>query len=229
MKLQARVSAEAASEETGPKLKLLRSRLLSQESSSEDDSTEVGAREANPVCAPDYGTREVSQGNMTKKTPIEANSEFELSCSVAKVFQPTNASWERGAAELATSLESLERVQQSAAAALEPMKALYEHMRKLPYTFAPLRAFEEQLGVLAQSFEPMKALHEEIAHIVEDSGSPFVQLAKSLEVVSESQQQIARLASTFETAAEIQAEFGKMAQAFNRTSPRTSKTIQNAT
>jgi hypothetical protein len=228
MKPQARVSGEAASEETGPKLKLLRNRLLSQESSSEDDSTEVGAGETNHVCAPDYGTREVSQGNMTKKTPIEANSEFQLSYSVAKVFQPTNASWERGAVELATALESLERMQQSAAAALEPMKALCEYMRKLPYTFAPLRAFEEQLGVLAESFEPIKALHEEIAHIVEDSGAPFVQLAKSLDVVNESQQRIARLASTFETAAEIQAEFNKLAQAFNRTSPRTLKTIQSA-
>jgi hypothetical protein len=203
MKLQARKSGEAASEETDPKLNLLRDRLLSQESSSEDGSTEVGAGEANPVCAPDYGTRKVSQGYMTKEASTGA--------------------------ELAMSLESLERMQQSAAAALEPMKALCEYMRKLPYTFAPLRAFEEQLGVLAESFEPMKALHEEIAHVVEDSGAPFVQLAKSLEVVNESQQRIARLASTFETAAEIQAEFNKLAQAFDRTSPRTSKTIQNAT
>ena len=75
----------------------------------------------------------------------------------------------------------------------------------------------------------MKALHEEIAHIVEDSGAPFIRLAKSLEVVNESRQRIARLASTFETAAEIQTEFNKLAQAFNRTSPRTSKTVQNAT
>jgi hypothetical protein len=67
MKLQARKSGEAASEETGPKLNLLRDRLLSQESSSEDDSTEVGAGEASPGFAPDYGTREVSQGDVTKE------------------------------------------------------------------------------------------------------------------------------------------------------------------
>jgi hypothetical protein len=78
-------------------------------------------------------------------------------------------------------------MQQSAAAALEPMKALCEYMRKLPYTFAPLRAFEEQLGVLAESFDSMKALHEENAHVLEDSGAPFVRLAKSLELVNESQ------------------------------------------
>ena len=68
------------------------------------------------------------------------------------------------AAELGTSLESLERIEPLAAAALEPMRALYEHMRKLPYTYAPLRAFQEQLGVLAGSFVPMKAL---------DSGAPL--------------------------------------------------------
>jgi hypothetical protein len=135
---------------------------------------------------------------------------------VAKVFEPTNAWLERGAAELATSLESLERMHQSAAAALEPIKALCEHMRTLPYAFAPLRAFEEQLGVLVESFAPMKALHEEVVLLVEDSGAPFIQLAKSLEVVNVSQQRIASLASTFETAAELQVEFNELAQAFNR-------------
>ena len=48
MKLQARKGGEVASEETGPKLNLLRDRLLSQESSSEEGSTEVGAGGAEP-------------------------------------------------------------------------------------------------------------------------------------------------------------------------------------
>jgi hypothetical protein len=227
VKLQARVNGEAGSGETGPKLSLLRNRLLSREPSSEDDSTEVGAGEASPACARYYGIREVSQGNMTEKTSIGVDSEVQLSCSVARVFEPTNA-WRERAAELATSLESLERMQQSAAAALEPINALCEHMRKLPDAFAPLRAFEEQLGVMAESFAPMKALHEQIALIVEDSGAPFIQLAKSLEVVNASRQRIAKLASTFETAAEIQTEFNKLAQAFNRPSPRTPTTVQDA-
>jgi hypothetical protein len=228
MKLQARISGETSSGEMGPKLRLLRSRLLNLESGSADGSTEASAGEANPACAPDCGTREVNQGNMIEKNSIGTDSEFQLSYSVAKVFEPTSAWLERGAAEFATSLESLERMQQSAAAALEPMKALCEHMQKLPNAFAPLRAFEEQLGVLAESFAPMKALHEEVALLVEDSGAPFIQLAKSLEVVNVSQQRIARLASTFETAAELQAEFNELAHAFNRPSPRTLTTVEDA-
>jgi hypothetical protein len=225
VKLQARVSGEA---ETGPKLGLLRNRLLNLESGTADGSTKVSAGKANPACARNCGTGEVSQGNMTEENSIETDSEFQLSDSVAKVFEPTKAWQERGVAELATSMESLERMQQSAAAALEPIEALCEHMRTLPYAFAPLRAFEQQLGELVESFAPMKKLHEEIALIVEDSSAPFVQLAKSLEVVNESRQRIARLSSTFETAAEIQAEFNKLAEAFNRTSPRTLKAVQNA-
>jgi hypothetical protein len=85
---------------------------------------------------------------MTEENSIETDSEFQLSDSVAKVFEPTKAWQERGVAELATSMESLERMQQSAAAALEPIEALCEHMRTLPYAFAPLRAFEQQLGEL---------------------------------------------------------------------------------
>jgi hypothetical protein len=228
MDVQASVYGEAGSGEAAPKLQLLRNRLLNLKSSSEDCSTEASAGRASTACAPDYGTREVIKGNMTKKTSTPANSEFQLSYSVAKAFEPANDWLERGAAELTTSLESLERMQESTTAALEPMKALCEHMQKLPNVFAPLRAFEEQLGALAESFEPVKALHEEIARIVEDSGAPFIQLAKSLEVVNVSRQRIARLATTLEAAAEIQAEFDKLAQAFNRTSPATLTKAQKA-
>jgi hypothetical protein len=202
--------------------------LLHLELIGENGSIEVSTGRASTACAPDYGTREVIKGNMTKKTSTPADSEFQLSYSVAKAFEPANDWLERGAAELTTSLESLERMQESTTAALEPMKALCEHMQKLPNVFAPLRAFEEQLGALAESFEPVKALHEEIARIVEDSGAPFIQLAKSLEVVNVSRQRIARLATTLEAAAEIQAEFNKLAQAFDRTSPAKLTTSQKA-
>ena len=228
MKLQARVGGSAGSEETGPKLTLLRNRLLNRESASADRSAEVSAEAANPACVPDRSTREVRQNNMTEKDSIGTESEFQLSYSVTKAFEPIKAWQDRGVAELATSLESLEPMEQSAAAALEQIKVLSEHMRKLPNAFAPLRAFEEQLGVLAESFAPMKALHEEIALMVEDSGALFIQLAKSLEVVDVSRKRIGKLASTLEAAAEIQAEFNKSAQAFNRTSPETLKSVQNA-
>ncbi len=219
---------QASSGETSPKLKQLRIQLLHLESTSEDGSIAASAGEASPAGAPDYGTRDVNQGNMTKKTSERTDSESQVSYSVAKVFEPTKAWQERWAAELVTSLESLERMEQLAAAALEPIRALYEHMRKLPYTFAPLRAFQEQLGALAESFAPMKALHQELALMLEDSGAPFLQLAKSLEVAKVSPQRIARLASTLDAAAEIQAEFDELAQAFNTTSSRTLTTVQSA-
>jgi hypothetical protein len=165
---------------------------------------------------------------MTKKTSEKTDLEFQVQYLVAKVFEPTKEWQKRWAVELATSLESLERMRQLAAATLAPMKELCEDMRNLPNAFAPLRAFQEQLGVLAKSFAPVKALHEEIARVVEDSGAPFIQLAKSLEVVNVLRQRIARLASTFEAAAEIQAEFDKLAQAFNRTSPATLTKAQKA-
>ena len=228
MKLQARVGGGAGSGETGPKLTLLRNRLLNRESASADGSAEVSAGDVDLACVPDCGTPEGSQGNMTEKDSIERGSEFQLSYSVAKAFEPIKAWEDRGVAELATSLESLEPMEQSAAAALEPIKALCEHMRKLPNAFAPLRAFEEQLGVLAESFAPMKALHQEIALMLEDSGALFIQLAKSLEAVNVSRQRIAKLASTLETAAELQAEFNELAEALNRTFPGTLKTVQNA-
>ena len=228
MKLRARVGGSSSSEETGPKLTLLRNRLLNREPASADGPVEVSAGEMNPVCVPDCGRPEGSQGNMTDKDSIGTKSEVQLSYSVAKAFEPIKAWQDRGVTELATSLESLERMQQSAAAALEPIKALCEHMRTLPYAFAPLRAFEQQLGVLAESFAPMKALHEEVALLVEHSGAPFIQLAKSLEVVNASQQRIATLASTFETAAELQAEFNELVQAFNGPSPRTLTTDEDA-
>jgi hypothetical protein len=110
------------------------------------------------------------------------------------------ASWELGADQFANSLESLERMQQSVFANLEPMKALCQHTRTLPYAFAPLRAFEQGLGVLAEAFAPMKELHEAVAVIVEDSSRTFTQLAKSLKVMHESRQRLAKLARTFETA-----------------------------
>jgi hypothetical protein len=228
MKLYGRVGGGAGAGETVPKLTLLRNRLLNRESASPDGFAEVSAVETIPACASDCGTTEVSEGNMTEKNSKGTESEFQLSDSVEKAFEPVKAWQDRGVAELATSLESLERMQQSAAAALEPIKALCEHMRTLPYAFAPLRAFEEQLRALAESFPPMKELHEGVALLVEDSGAPFIQLAKSLEVVNLSPQRIARLASTFETAAELQAEFNELAQAFNRTSPETLKTVQKA-
>jgi hypothetical protein len=228
MKLQARVGGSASSEETGPKLTLLRNRLLNRESASTDGSAEVSPEETNPACVPDCGTPEGNQGNMTEKDSMGTKSELHLSYSVAKAFEPIKAWQDRGVAELATSLESLEPMEQSAAAALEQIKALSEHMRRLPNAFAPLRAFEEQLGELAESFAPMKALHQEIALMVEDSGALFIQLAKSLEVVNESRKRISKLASTLETAAEIQTELNELAQAFNRTSPRTLKSVQNA-
>jgi methyl-accepting chemotaxis protein len=165
---------------------------------------------------------------MTEKNSIATESGFELSYSVAKAFEPIKAWQDRGVAELAASLESLEPMEQSAAATLGPINALCEHMRKLSNAFAPLRTFEEQLGVLAESFAPMKAMHQEIALMVEDSGALFIQLAKSLEVVNVSRKRIAKLASTLETAAEIQTELNELAQAFNRTSPGTPKTVQNA-
>jgi methyl-accepting chemotaxis protein len=228
MKLQARVGRSADTEETGPKLTSLRNRLLNRESASADTSTEVRAGEMNPACVPDGGTPEGRQGSMTEKDSIATESGFELSYSVAKAFEPIKAWQDRGVAELAACLESLEPMEQSAAAALGPINALCEHMRKLSNAFAPLRTFEEQLGVLAESFAPMKAMHQEIALMVEDSGALFIQLAKSLEVVNVSRKRIAKLASTLETAAEIQTELNELAQAFNRTSPGTPKTVQNA-
>jgi hypothetical protein len=138
----------------------------------------------NPACMPDGGTPEGRQGSMTEKDSIATESGFELSYSVAKAFEPIKAWQDRGVAELAASLESLEPMEQSAAATLGPINALCEHMRKLSNAFAPLRTFEEQLGVLAESFAPMKAMHQEIALMVEDSGALFIQLAKSLEVVT---------------------------------------------
>jgi hypothetical protein len=228
MKLQARVGGSAGSEETSPKLRLLRNRLLNRESASADGSAEVSAGEMSAACVPDCGRPEDSQGNMTEKDSIATESKFQLSYSVAKAFEPIKAWQDRGVAELATSLESLEPMEQSAAAALERIKALSEHLRKLSSALVPLRAFEEQLGVLAESFAPMKALHQEIALMVEDSGALFIQLAKSLEVVNESRKRIAKLASTLEIAAEIQTELNELAQAFNRTSPETLKSVQNA-
>ena len=74
---------------------------------------------------------------MIEKDSMGTDSEFQLSYSVAKAFQPTNAGRTR-AAGLATSLESLEANAAVGCAALEPIKALCEHMRKLPDTFAPL-------------------------------------------------------------------------------------------
>jgi methyl-accepting chemotaxis protein len=228
MKLQARIGRNADTEETGPKLTLLRNRLLNRESASADTSAEVRAGEMNPDCVPDGDTPEGRQGSMTEKNSIATESGFELSYSVAKAFEPIKAWQDRGVAELAASLESLEPMEQSAAATLGPINALCEHMRKLSNAFAPLRTFEEQLGVLAESFAPMKAMHQEIALMVEDSGALFIQLAKSLEVVNVSRKRIAKLASTLETAAEIQTELNELAQAFNRTSPGTPKTVQNA-
>jgi hypothetical protein len=73
---------------------------------------------------------------MIEKDSTGAKSEFQVSYSVEKAFEPVKAWQDRGATDLATSLESLERMQQSAAAALEPIKALCEHMRTLPYAFA---------------------------------------------------------------------------------------------
>jgi len=234
MKLQARMNLPADSGEASPKLNQLRNRLLRPEStgknSSKDGSIEVSGAETSLTSAPDYGTPDASQGqgHTSKKISERTNVESQLSYSVGKAFEPTRASQERWAAELATSLESLEGVEQSAAAALEPIKALYEHMRKLPYTFAPLRAFQEQLGVLAEAFAPMKALHQEVALMLEDSGAPFIQLAKSLELAKVSQQRIAGLMSTLETAAEMQAEFDKLAQAFETHSPGMSTAVQSA-
>jgi hypothetical protein len=165
---------------------------------------------------------------MTKKTSEKTDLEFQVQYLVAKVFEPTKEWQKRRAVELATALESLERMQQLAAATLAPMKALCEDMRNLPNAFAPLRAFQEQLGVLAKSFAPIKELHQKLALMLEDSGAPFIQLAKSLELTKLSPQRIARLATTFEAAAEIQAEFEKLAQAFDRTSPATLTTAQKA-
>ena len=79
MKLQARVGGSAGSGETGPKLTLLRNRLLNRESASADGFAEVSVGEANPACAPDCDTREVSQGNTIEKNSIETESEFQLS------------------------------------------------------------------------------------------------------------------------------------------------------
>ena len=158
MKLHARMNLPAGSGEAGSKLNQLRNRLLRHEStgknSSEDGSIEVRGAETSPTCAPDYGTPEVSPGQMSEKTSEGADLESQRSYSAAKVFEPTMASQKRWAPELATSLESLERMEQSAAVALEPIKALYEHMRTLPYAFAPLRAFQEQLGSLAEASAP---------------------------------------------------------------------------
>jgi hypothetical protein len=156
---------------------------------------------------------------MTKKTSEKTDLEFQVQYLVAKVFEPTKEWQKRWAVELATSLESLERMQQLAAATLAPMKALCEDMRNLPNAFAPLRAVQEQLGALAKSFAPMKELHQKLGLMLEDSGAPFIQLAKSLELTKLSPQRIAKLASTFEAAVQIQAEFDKLAQAFDRTSP----------
>ena len=132
------------------------------------------------------------------------------------------ASWELGADQFANSLESLERMQQSVFANLEPMKALCQHIRTLPYAFAPLRAFEQGLGELAEAFAPMKELHEAVAVIAEDSSTTFTQLAKSLKVMHESRQRLVELESTFDSASEIEAEFNKFAQTLSNPSPKTS-------
>ena len=151
-----------ASPGTSPKLNQLSDRLLHLKPTKRR-SVEASVGEADPACAPNHGIRHVNQGNITERASERTDSGSQLSYSVAKVFEPTKVCQER-AAELGTSLESLERIEPLAAAALEPMRALYEYMRKLPYTYAPLRAFQEQLGVLAGSFVPMKAL---------DSGAPL--------------------------------------------------------
>jgi hypothetical protein len=222
------MKVQASAGEIGPNLKQLRNRLLHLEPIAEDGSIKTSAGEANTACAPYYRTREFSQGQMTKKTSEKTDLEFQVQYLVAKVFEPTKEWQKRWAGELATSLDSLERMQQLAAGTLAPMKALCEDMRNLPNAFAPLRAFQEQLGVLAKSFAPMKELHQKLALMLEDAGAPFIQLAKSLELTKLSPERIARLASTFEAAAEIQTEFEKLAQAFNRTSPATLMRAQKA-
>jgi hypothetical protein len=163
-----------ANAESSPKLKQPRDRLLDLEPTKRG-SIEATVGEANPTCTPNHGTRHVNQGNITERALERRDSRSQLSYSVAKVFEPTKVPQERWAAELATSLESLERIEPLAAAALEPLRALCEYMRKLPYTYAPLRTFQED--VLAGSFVPMKALHQELALIIEESSAPFVQLA----------------------------------------------------
>jgi hypothetical protein len=227
MNLLARVSGDVGSGEAGPKLSLLRDRLLNRESASADGTPRVGLGETTTKSLPDYSTEE-NQDNTIKTDSTGANSEFQVSSSVDRPLGSVRAPQEREVTELATSLESLEPMEHSAAAILEPIKALCERMRNLPYTFAPLRAFEQQLGELAESFAPMEALHQQVVLMVEDSGAPLVQLAKSLDVLSVSRKRIARLASTLETAAELQVEFNELVQSFNPTSPRTLKIVRSA-
>ena len=217
MALQGRVNEETWQLGAIPGLELLRNRLLNSEPTNAEDLTDVG--EAGVVSVP------------TSKHQLELNSkensEFEVSQSVAKMFESTKGWREHGAAELAMSLESLERMQM-AIAALAPVRAFCEQMRSLDDGFRPLRTFETQIGELAESYPAMKAFHKAISSIVEESGASFVQLAESMEVVNESRKQIARLASTLEGAAELQTELNKLAQAFSKQPPTEVSAVPHA-
>jgi hypothetical protein len=48
-------------------------------------------------------------------------------------------------------------------ASLGSMKALWQHMRTLPYTLGPLRTFEEQFGALIKALEIFEPSHQDVA------------------------------------------------------------------
>ena len=211
MGLQRKVIENGRQSEGIPLLGLLRNRLLNCEPSDAENLADAGTASLVNVPSDNDNNQEVGKNGM-------ANSESEISQSVAKVFEPTKGWREHSAVELASSLESLERIQHMATVALEPVRAFCEHMRRLDDGFRPLHTFETQIGELAESFPPMKAFHRAIANIVEESSTSFVQLAESLEFVNESRKQVARLTSTLEGAAELQTELNKLAQAFSKPS-----------
>ena len=221
MGLQRKVIENGRQSEGIPLLGLLRNRLLNCEPSDAENLADAGTASLVSVPSDNGNNHEVGQNGM-------ANSESEISQSVAKVFEPTKGWREHSAVELAMSLESLERIQHMATVALEPVRAFCEHMRRLDDGFRPLHTFETQIGELAQSFPAMKAFHQAIANIVEESSVSFLQLAESLEFVNESRRQITRLTSTLESAAELQTELNKLAQAFSKPSPIEVTTVPHA-
>ena len=138
---------------------------------------------------------------------------YQLAQAVTKVFESTRQCQDTIAA-LGQSFELIEQTAQSAARALEPIRAFREQMAKLASTFAPMRSFQEQLGSLAAEFEPMRALHDQIAMVAEAFQTNLAQLALSMEPAKGFQIQLTKLAQSFETVSQLQSQFIELAETF---------------
>jgi uncharacterized phage infection (PIP) family protein YhgE len=169
------------------------------------------AETQQPTAVPDALAGAVLQGVSDKAAP--GNARYQLAQTVTKVFDSTRQHQEQ-LAELGKSFDTIEALAQSAAKALEPIRAFRDQMEKLSGTFEPMRSFQEQLGTLAESFEPMKALHEQIAMLAEAFQMNLAQFARAMEPARNFQIQLARLAKSFEAVDELQSQFLQLSESF---------------